>query len=226
MKKNDVKIKTITLADQINVIERVVSSYFLDGKYTPYYAEMALICGIVENFIDGIEIEEDDDLYELSRTDEDINAIVNKFLIPAEKAEDSKEPDYYGMTAFIMNCVNDKVEFLKQNAIHNTGDMQKITEFCDVIIDSFSNFANLITNKFTPEQMSTASKVMEKLADSNMTKEDIVEIIKDAAGFDMDKAAEEIIDAKNKEIVEKNKEIVELKKYKALNEAKNVLADK
>lgn len=232
MRKNDVKIKTITLADQINVIERVVSSYFLDGKYTPYYANMALICGIVENFIDGIEIEEDDDLFELSQTDEDIKTIVNKFLTPVEKADDS-ELDYYGITNFIMNCVNDKVEFLKQSAIHNTGDMQKITEFCDVMIDAFSNLANMVTNKLTPEQMEDATTVMKKLGESDMTKDDIVDIMKESAGFDMDKASKEIIDAKNEQIRKKDKrinelanQVTDLRKYKEQSEAKNVLADK
>ena len=39
MKKTNIRIKDITLVDQINAIERIVSSYFVDGEYTPYYAD-------------------------------------------------------------------------------------------------------------------------------------------------------------------------------------------
>lgn len=231
MKKTNIRIKDITLADQINAIERIVSSYFVDGEYTPYYADQALIVAIVDNFIDGVEFEDDEDLYELSRTDEDIASIVLKFLTP--KKEESEEPDYFGITSYVMDCVRDKVDFMKQSIIHNTGKMQKITEFCDVMIDAFSNLANMVTNKLTPEQMKDATTVMKKLAESDMTKDDIVDIMKESAGFDMDKASEEIINAKNEQIKEKDKrihelanQVTDLRKYKEQNEAKNVLANK
>lgn len=230
MKKTDVRIKDITLADQINAIERIVSSYFVDGDYTPYYANQALIIAIVDNFIDGVEFEEEDNLFEIAQTDEDIKPLVEKFLTVPKKRDKS---GYYGITTFIMDCVKDKVEFMKQSVIHNTGKMQKITEFCDVMIDAFSNFANLVTNKMSPEQMEEATKLMTKLAESNMTKEDFSSIIKESVGFDMDKASEEIIDSKNKQLRRKNERIdelvkqnTELRKYKEKNEAKNVLADK
>ena len=35
MKKTNIRIKDITLVDQINAIEVIVSSYFVDGEYTP-----------------------------------------------------------------------------------------------------------------------------------------------------------------------------------------------
>ena len=54
MKKTNIRIKDITLVDQINAIERIVSSYFVDGEYTPYYADQALVVAIVDNFIDGV----------------------------------------------------------------------------------------------------------------------------------------------------------------------------
>ncbi len=304
MKKTNIRIKNITLVDQINAIERIVSSYFVDGEYTPYYADQALIVAIVDNFIDGVEFEDNEDLYELSRTDDDIASIVLKFLTPKKeeseepdyfgitsyvmncvrdkvdgeytpyyvdqalivaivdnfidgvefeddedlyelsrtdkdiasivlkfftpKEEESKEPDYFGITSYVMNCVRDKVDFMKQSIIHNTGKMQKITEFCDVMIDAFSNLANMATNKLTPEQMENATTVMKKLAESNMTRDDIVDIMKESAGFDMDKAS-----AKNEQIKEKDKrinelanQVTDLRKYKEQNEAKNVLADK
>ena len=81
--------------------------------------------------------------------------------------------------------------------------------------------------------MENATTVMKKLAESNMTKDDIVDIMKESAGFDMDKASEEIINAKNEQIRNKDKrihellsQVTDLRKYKEQNEAKNVVADK
>lgn len=235
MKKTNVRIKDITLADQINAIERIVSSYFVDGDYTPYFVNEALIIAIVDNFIEGVEFGEDDNLLEIAQTDEDIKPLVQKFLdVPKKRKKKSEdEVDYYGITTYIMDCVRDKVEFMKQHTIHNTGDMKKITEFCDVMIDAFSNFANLVTNKMTPEQMEEATKLMTKLAESNLTKEDFSSILKESVGFDMDKASEEVIDSKNKQLRKKDERIVELvkqntelRKYKEQNEVRNVVADK
>ena len=65
-----------------------------------------------------------------------------------------------------------------------------------------------------PEDMDNAKKVVNKLAEKDFTAEDLSNVLKDAVGFNMDKATEEIIDAKNAEIRE-------LKKYKALWEGRN-----
>ena len=66
--------------------------------------------------------------------------------------------------------------------------------------------------------MQNASVVLEKLAsNNNLTPEVISNVLKDAVGFNMDKATEEIIDAKNAEIRE-------LRKYKALWESRNTTA--
>lgn len=230
MKKTDVRIKDITLNDQIAVIERVVDSYFVDGDYTPYYAEQALIVAIVDNFIEGVEFEKDEDLFFIANTDEDIKTLVDKFLTEPKKKENN---NYYGITTYIIDCVKDKVDFMKQSIIHNTGDMQKITEFCDVMIDAFSNLANMVTNRMTPEQMNDAITVMKKFADSDMTKDDIINIMKESVDFDMNKASNIIINAKNEQLKEKDKrinelanQVTDLTKYKKQNESKNVLANK
>ena len=78
--------------------------------------------------------------------------------------------------------------------------MNKIIEFCNVVIDSFENFSKLDFNQMTNEDMKNGLEIMKKLSDKEFTTDTLSEVIKDAVGFDMDKATAEIIDAKNAEI--------------------------
>lgn len=205
MKKDNARIKAnITMIDKINAIKYIVSSYFTDGEYTPYYSEMAQNIAAVTYFMEGIEFEESDDIYSSIIQDEEVLNIVTDIISDEEMS-------------FVMKNVEDKVDFLKQQIIHKHADMDKIIEFCNVVIDSLDNFSKLNINQMKPEDMDNAMKVINKLAEKDFTAEDLSNVLKDAVGFNMDKATEEIIDAKNAEIRE-------LKKYKALWEGRNTTA--
>lgn len=205
MKKNNARIKAnITMIDKINAIKYIVSSYFTDGEYTPYYSEMAQVIAVVTYFMEGIEFEDGDDIYFSIVQDEEVFNIVTDIITDEEMA-------------FVMKNVEDKVDFLKQQIIHQHADMDKIIEFCNVVIDALENFSKLKINQMKPEDMDKAMKVINKLAEKDFTADDLSNAIKDAVGFEMDKATEEIIDAKNAEIRE-------LKKYKALWEGRNATA--
>ena len=205
MKKDNARIKAnITMIDKINAIKYIVSSYFTDGEYTPYYSEMAQNIAAVTYFMEGIEFEEGDDIYSSIVQDEEVLNIVTGIISDEEMS-------------FVMKNVEDKVDFLKQQIIHKHADMDKIIEFCNIVINSLENFSKLNINQMKPEDMDNAMKVINKLAEKDFTAEDLSNVLKDAVGFDMDKATEEIIDAKNEEIRE-------LKKYKALWEGRNATA--
>ena len=205
MKKNNARIKAnITMIDKINAIKYIVSSYFTDGEYTPYYSEMAQVIAVVTYFMEGIEFEEGDDIYSSIVQDEEVLNIVTGIISDEEMS-------------FVMKNVEDKVDFLKQQIIHKHADMDKIIEFCNVVIDSLENFSKLNMNQMKPDDMEKAMKVINKLAEKDFTADDLSNALKDAVGFEMDKATEEIIDAKNEEIRE-------LKKYKALWEGRNATA--
>lgn len=205
MKKDNARIKAnITMIDKINAIKYIVSSYFTDGEYTPYYSEMAQVIATVTYFMEGIEFEEDDDIYSSIVQDEEVFNIVKELLCDEEMS-------------FVMKNVEDKVDFLKQQIIHKHSDLDKFIEFCNVVIDSLENFSKLNINQMKPEDMDKAMKVINKLAEKDFTEDDFSNALKDAVGFEMDKATEEIIDAKNAEIRE-------LKKYKALWEGRNATA--
>ena len=206
MKKGKIEIKkNISMVDKVNAINLIVSSYFTDGEYTPYYSDMAQGMAVVTYVIEGIEFEEGEDIYDAVMQDEELNDMVHDILF---------EDDMI----FVKDNAKDKVEFIKQKIIHSHADMDKIIEACNVIIDSLENFSKLNIKEMKKEDMQNASIVLEKLAsNNNLTPEVISNVLKDAVGFNMDKATEEIIDAKNAEIRE-------LRKYKALWESRNATA--
>ena len=213
MKKGKIEIKkNITMVDKVNAIDLIVSSYFTNGEYTPYYSDMAQVMAVVTYFMEGIEFEEGEDIYNAVMQDEELSDIVHDVLF---------EDDMI----FIKNNAIDKVEFLKQQIIHSHADMDKIIEACNVIIDSLENFSKLNIKEMKKEDMQNASIVLEKLAsNNNLTPEVISNVLKDAVGFKMDEATEEILDSKNEQIRGLKEENKELRKYKALWESRNVAA--
>ena len=213
MKKGKIEIKkNISMVDKVNAINLIVSSYFTNGEYTPYYSDMAQVMAVVTYFIDGIEFENDEDIYTAVMQDEELVDIVHDVLF---------EDDMI----FVKDNAKDKVEFLKQKIIHSHADMDKIIEACNVIIDSLENFSKLNIKEMKKEDMQNASIVLEKLASNdNLTPEVISNVLKDAVGFKMDEAAEEILDSKNEQIRGLKEENKELRKYKALWESRNTTA--
>lgn len=68
---------------------------------------------------------------------------------------------------------------------------------------------------------------MEKLKESGfeINAENLTKIVKDAAAFNIDKASQDIIDAKNEQIKKLQEENRELKKVKGNFSARNVMND-
>ena len=213
MKKGKIEIKkNISMVDKVNAINLIVSSYFTNGEYTPYYSDMAQVMAVITYFIEGIEFEEGEDIYDAVTQDEELNDMVHDILF---------EDDMI----FVKDNAKDKVEFIKQKIIHSHADMDKIIEACNVIIDSLENFSKLNIKEMKKEDMQNASIVLEKLAsNNNLTPEVISNVLKDAVGFNMDKATEEILDSKNEQIRGLKEENKELRKYKALWESRNTTA--
>lgn len=217
MKKENVRIKeNITMTDKINVINRIVDSNFTDGKYTPYFEDMAKTIAIVKYFIEGVYFDKEDDIYACIINDEDIYSLVKVLCSDEDLME------------FIYSNVYKKVEFMKHQIIHSNPDMDKIIEFADIVIDALDNFAKLDLSIMTPENVQMGLKVAKKIADSNidLTKDSIVDIIKESVGFDLEHATAGILDSKNEQIRNLKKQNEELKKYKTLWDARNVTSDK
>lgn len=206
MKKDNLRIKEIITIDDIRrVIESIVSSYFTGDEYTPYYCDMAKTMAIAVNFTDGISFDKDDDIWVLSKTDKDLSNVVDTIL----------KNDYYkDMMEFIDKCVTDKVDFIKQSIIHSHRDMDKIIEFCDVVIDSFKNFANLNLKNVSDIDMESVRNIISEIQDKGITVENISDAIKNAVGFDIDSASAEIIDDLKLQLKEKDEQIKQLSEKK------------
>lgn len=227
MTKNDVRIKdNITIVDKIRAIEDIVSSYWTDGEYTPYYSDMATVIVIVENFITGVEFEEDDVIYDLVNSDEELSSLVYRFLNPTEN--DSK---YREIMYFVLENVEEMVRFEKQKVIHNSNAFAIVGEMCEAIVDVLGNFSGM-SQMMTPENIEATKSFMTALKDKEITEETLASAVRIAADqFKMPES--EIIEGQRRRIAEqqtqlqeKEAEIQDLRKWRKEHEAHNVKADK
>lgn len=226
MKKDDVRIKSnITIIDEITAIKSMVSYYFTDNEYTPYYADMAKVTVVAENFLDGIEFDPEDYVYQLVVENDDIYKCVKKFIYPSASKLDA---DYFARMERVMKQVNDIVEFRKQKLIHNSDAFSIVGEMCQVIADTLSNFANLNIQALTPENIEMAKDFMSAMKDGNITEETLAAATRKAA--DQFKfSSNDVIEGQRQRIAEqqeqlrkKETEIQDLRKWKREHEARNI----
>lgn len=246
MKRNNMRIKeNITIIDKIKAINSIVDAHFeynrveKEMKYTPYYNEMANVIAIARNFIEGVEFEDKDLVYDLAMNDDELRSLVNRFFYNIEETKDAEKEneqnqEYIYLFNDIQNEVSKIVKFKKEQLIHRNDGlelyMKKNAEMFEAfedlfttIADSFRNFSKLDLKTLTPETIEIGKNIMNKLKDSDITTEKLIDIIRDAAKFDIDKATTDIIDSKNKEIEELKKEV---KKLSLQLNSRNVLSDK
>ena len=227
MTKNDVRIKdNITIVDKIRVIEDIVSAYWTDGEYTPYYADMATVIAIVENFITGVEFEDDDVIYDLVNSDEELSSLVYRFLDPTDNDIKYREIMY-----FVLENVEEMVKFEKQKVIHNSNAFSIVGDMCEAIVDVLGSFSGM-SQMMTPENIEATKSFMTALKDKEITEETLADAVRIAA--DQFKMPEnEIIEGQRQRIAEqqtqlqeKEAEIQDLRKWRKEHEARNVKSDK
>ena len=118
-----VKIKpVITLADEKKAIDFIVDYMFEGGEYTPWNKEAALITAIAVYFIDGVEFEKDDVIYNCVMQDQNLHAHVNKFFYNVDKSD--KKNDF--KLQKMIHCTDEKHEMYTEiaemaNAVANIG---------------------------------------------------------------------------------------------------------
>ena len=105
--------------------------------------------------------------------------------------------------------------------------MDRIVKGVNVFIDAFENLANLDLTALTPEMIENGKTFIDKLKETgfDVSPENLTKIVKDAAAFDIDKASQDIINAKNEQIKKLQEENRELKKVKGNFSARNVMND-
>ena len=226
MKKDNVRIKNnITIVDEISAIESIVSYYFTDGEYTPYYAEMGKITAVAQNFLDGVEFEAEDYVYECVMTNDDLYKCVNKFLVPSAIKSDAQ---YYNRMERIMKQVEDIVEFKKQKLIHGSDTIKAIGDLCDSVTTVLNNIAKMNS----PENIQMAKEFMEEIKKNGITEETLANAARKAANQfklpenDVIEGQRKRIAEQQEQLQEKEAEIQELRKWKREYMARNVKAVK
>lgn len=230
MKKSLLKVKnTITFEDKLNAIDLILNAFWDNetGEYTPWMEEPARVIAVGKYFIEGYTLEDGENIFKLYSSDDDLKNLIDTFINPDHEARNDSVKEYIKIMDFVDKMVHDKLEWTKQNIIHANPDMDRIVEGVNVFIDAFKNFANLDLTALTPEMVQDGVSFMEKLKESGfeINAENLTKIVKDAAAFDIDKASQDIIDAKNEQIKELQEENKELKKVQTMYEARNVMSN-
>lgn len=224
MKKDNVRVKSdITIVDEIAVIEGMVSYYFTDNEYTPYYVDMAKVTVIAENFLDGVEFESEDYVYQLVMENDDIYECVKKFLeIPT--SQDKENVDCYVRMEKIMKQVGDIVEFKKQKLIHGSDTIKAIGDLCD----SVTSVLNNISEMNSPENIQMAKEFMEEIKKNGITEETLASAARKAADqfklpeSDVIEGQRQRIAEQQEQLKEKEAEIQELRKWRREYMVRNV----
>ena len=226
MKITELSIKENIAPDIIaEVIEYISNSCFIGGTYNPYYQSFAERMAIVQYFLDGIEFEDGDSLFVICELD-DVKKLINKFYGDERFSEQAK------LMKAIRENVKEVVDYKKQRMIHGADALETIAKAVDKFDNYISdlgvvleNLAKLDWSNINKEDMEFSRAIIQKIASSDfeLNEQTLAKVIKDAANFDVDKASQEIIDAKNKQIEELQKRNALLEKE---HNARNVLAFK
>lgn len=230
MKKSLLKVKnTITFEDKLNAIDLILNAFWDDetGEYTPWMEEPARVIAVGKYFIEGYTLENGENIFKLYSSDDDLKSLIDTFINPDHESRNESVKEYIKIMNFVDKMVHDKLEWTKQNIIHANPDMDRIVEGVNVFIDAFKNFANLDFTALTPEMVKDGVSFMEKLKESgfDVSPENLTKIVKDAAAFDIDRASQDIINAKNEQIKKLQEENKEFKKVQTMYEARNVMSN-
>lgn len=120
-KKPELKTEyNLTMQDEINAINEIVGVFFQEKtdeggnvivKYTPYYEKLGQINAIAKYFIQGIEFESGEDIYNTVMEDKDIRPLIDEVLSPNEGSLNFTYPQKIFFN--IMDKVYDIVEYRK-----------------------------------------------------------------------------------------------------------------
>lgn len=183
MKKENMRIKeNITISDQINVINYIIDYYFTDGEYTPYYAGIGKIEAIALYFIDGVEFDDDEYVYECVENDKELITLVHKFCYDVANGSVAKKHNtdnrkYIDVMRFVIENVNEKLEFEKQKRIHCTDEKNRMMKDINDVMEELVELAKNIKYAAkpvieNPEFTTQAVSVLKKLNGADVLNRD------------------------------------------------------
>lgn len=111
----------LTMEDEINAINEIANMFFQEKidkndkvsvEYTPYYEKLGQINAISKYFIQGIEFETGEDIYNAVMQDKDIRPLIDEVMLPHKEKVNNLT---FQQKIFIdvMNKVYDIVEYRK-----------------------------------------------------------------------------------------------------------------
>lgn len=173
MKKENMKIKDIiTFEDKANAIEYICNSLFDFGEngeitdYSPYYIEPAQVCAIMNYFVEGIDFEDGESVYDVAVADKEVNEIVNQFFLKPTTVKNPKLTYQQEVMKFVMSHIVEKVEYMKQKSIH--------APLCrkDMVGEAIVELINVLSEKANELNVLEANKFIEKYNNPDTSLED------------------------------------------------------
>lgn len=255
MKKINPQIKnefTLKMQDEIDAIEMIADMFFRevtdeDGntttKYTPYLEKIGQVNAIVRYFLEGIEFEDGEDVYDAVMDDKNIEPLVMKFMIPyGDKiTSPTREQKIMGQ---IMDKVYDIVEFRKANILAQVQNeansiltykllelIEKEQEKTQKEIEASENLNAWVDEQRKQQEELNKLIPVEKQKEffENFNAEDIVKTVyEQISESDLHKRNQEVVEL-IRQNREKDNKIIELQtafaKEQQKENVKNVLAD-
>lgn len=231
MVKNNPKIKdNITMQDKINAIEYIASSYFTENdegvmEYTPYYLGLAQFIAAANFFMEGLEFDEGEDIYESVIADDELKDIIYD--------------SYKNYDESLLLHVKDVVDYRKQINIAKTQSENtalityKLVELMDLDaekkqleIDNNQKLAAVLDAQNEVNAM-ISPEMQKRFVESFDVNEIMDTMIHKYESSEMSQKNKELVDA-NKKIREQDNKIVELQSAYArdmqTDNVKNALA--
>lgn len=171
-----VKIKpAITLEDEKKAINMIVDLMFENGEYTPWNKEAALIVAIASYFIEGVEFEKDDVIYDCIMQDKNLHAHVNKFFYNVDKSDKKNDVNftYINTKNHVMESVEKIVNFRLQKMIHCTDEKHEMYTEIAEMANSVANIGQNIQLAAkpvleNPESIGMVMNILKKLNEAKM----------------------------------------------------------
>lgn len=161
MKKNDVKIKgSLSLSDRIAITNIVANNHFSENEvtgeidYTPYFRELSFINSFAEYVLEGVEFDEEDNIYESVINDTDIYTWFSRWT-------DGNEFELINID------VDDIVEFKKQQLMHNKKSS------LDNLLNTITDVVKKMDESLNINDISTLLPQLAKLGE-NFNQEEVV----------------------------------------------------
>lgn len=213
MKVTNLKVKENIGADEIvGAIEYISNTCFANGGYNPYFLQYGQRMAIFNFFIEGVELEEGETIFDAINHPE-IKRIINRFFGDVRVSKEAS------IMKEVLDNAKEVIEFKKQRLIHGADAIEyiatavnRIDKFITDLDTALGNLVNFDWSSVNAEDIEDARDIIKKLKESGteLNKDTIADVIKKAVNFDVDKASQEIIDAKNAQIIELEKKTKKL----------------